>query len=205
VLLSLEGRNATPRFHQSYCWCGNRLAADGARAASGEVADDRSSWFNKRRWTWSIYCRFRRAVARARLDRRTILIEYQFGEGSVERYSAIAAEFVTRKVNIIVTSSTPAVLAAKNATSNIPIVFSSAGDPVATGLVESLVHPGGNITGLGFQTIETAGKRIQLLRQVIPDLRQLAILGNSNESASAGEMLAAASAAATISIETKTI
>jgi putative tryptophan/tyrosine transport system substrate-binding protein len=139
------------------------------------------------------------------IDGRTVSIEYQFGEGSTQRYSAIATEFVRRKVDIIVTSSTPAVFAAKNATSEIPIVFASAGDPVATGLVESLAHPGGNVTGLGFQTIDTAGKRIQLLRQVIPDLKQLAVLGNSSDPSSAAEMLAAGSAATSLGLEIQTI
>jgi putative tryptophan/tyrosine transport system substrate-binding protein len=139
------------------------------------------------------------------IEGRTVTIEYEFGEGRIERYSAIAAEFVRRKVDMIVTSSTQAVAAAKNATSKIPIVFASAGDPVATGLVESLAHPGGNVTGLGFQTIDTAGKRIQLLRQIIPDLKRLAILGNPGDPASAAEMLAAGSAAATLGLEIQTI
>ena len=139
------------------------------------------------------------------IEGRTVTIEYEFGEGRTERYSAIAAEFVRRKVDMIVTSSTPAVTAAKNATSKIPIVFASAGDPVATGLVESLAHPGGNVTGLGFQTIDTAGKRIQLLRQIIPDLKRLAILGNPGDPASAAEMLAAGSAAATLGLEIQSI
>jgi putative ABC transport system substrate-binding protein len=148
-------------------------------------------------------------VARLRehgwIEGRTVTIEYEFGEGSIERYSAIAAEFVRRKVDVIVTSSTPAVAAAKNATSKIPIVFAAAGDPVATGLVESLAHPGGNVTGLGFQTIDTAGKRIQLLRQIIPDLKRLAVLGNPGDPASAAEMLAAGSAATTLGLEIQTI
>jgi len=139
------------------------------------------------------------------IEGHIVVIEYRWGEGSVERYSAIAAEFVRRKVDIIVTSSTPAVLAAKHATSEIPIVFPTAGDPIATGLVESLVHPGGNVTGLGFQTIETAGKRIQLLRQIVPNLKRLAVLGNSGDPASAAEMVAAGSAAATLGLENQTI
>jgi putative tryptophan/tyrosine transport system substrate-binding protein len=139
------------------------------------------------------------------VDGQTVTIEYRWGEGRAERYSEIAAEFVRRKVDLIVTNSTPAVLAAKHATSEIPIVFPTAGDPIAAGIVDGLVHPGGNITGLGFQTIDTAGKRVQLLLQVIPDLRQLAVLGNPGDPASAAEMLAAGAAAKTLGLEIQTI
>src|SRR5439155_8387242 len=84
------------------------------------------------------------------IEGRTIAIEYRWGEGRNERFAEIAAEFVRRKVDVIVTSATAAVVAAKQATSVIPIVFASAGDPVGTGLVASLARPGGNLTGLSF-------------------------------------------------------
>jgi putative tryptophan/tyrosine transport system substrate-binding protein len=79
---------------------------------------------------------------------RTVAIEYRWGEGRSERAAEIAAEFVRLKVDVIVTSGTPQVIAAKQATSLIPIVFASAGDPVGSGLVASLARPGGNVTGL---------------------------------------------------------
>src|SRR5215472_1081093 len=92
-------------------------------------------------------------------------------------FAAGAAEFVRLKVDVIVVSGTPAVMASKRATSTIPIVFATAGDPVGNHLVDSLARPGGNVTGLSVQSNELAGKRIELLRKVVPGLRRLAILG----------------------------
>jgi ABC-type uncharacterized transport system substrate-binding protein len=104
---------------------------------------------------------------------RNLAIEYRWAEGRHERLREIAAEFVQIKVDAIVTYATPSVIAAKQATSAIPIVFASAGDPVGTGLVASLARPGGNITGLSGQATDTAAKRLQLLREVVPNLRRL--------------------------------
>ena len=109
---------------------------------------------------------------------RTVAIEYRWTEGRNERAAEIAAEFVRLKVDVIVTYSTPPILAAKQATSVIPIVFAAAGDPVGAGLVASLARPGGNVTGLSLLATDLAGKRIELLREVVPGLRRLAILGN---------------------------
>jgi putative ABC transport system substrate-binding protein len=114
---------------------------------------------------------------------RNLAIEYRWAEGRSERFSEIAAEFVRLKVDVIVTYATPPVIAAKQATSLIPIVFAVAGDPVNTGLVASLAHPGGNVTGLSVQQTELAGKRLELLREVVRDLRRLAIMGNANNPA----------------------
>jgi putative tryptophan/tyrosine transport system substrate-binding protein len=96
------------------------------------------------------------------IEGRTIAIEYRWAEGRTERASEIAAEFVQRRVDVIVTSGTGIVLAAKQATSVIPIVFAAAGDPVGTGLVTSLARPGGNVTGLSLQSSDLAGKRLEL-------------------------------------------
>ena len=106
------------------------------------------------------------------IEGRTIAIDYRWAEGRKERAAEIAAEFARLKVDVIVTQSTPAVLAAKQATSVIPIVFASAGDPVGTGVVASLARPGGNITGLSGQATDTAAKRLELLREVVPNLRR---------------------------------
>jgi putative ABC transport system substrate-binding protein len=111
------------------------------------------------------------------IEGRTIAIEYRWTEGRTERAAEIAAEFVQRRVDVIVTSGTGIVLAAKQATSVIPIVF-VAGDPVGTGLVTSLARPGGNVTGLSLQSSDLAGKRLELLREVVPGLGRLALLGN---------------------------
>ena len=112
------------------------------------------------------------------IEGRTIAIEYRWAEGRSERYAEIAAEFVGLKVDVIVTQGTPAVLAARQATSVIPIVFASAGDPVGTGLVTSLARPGGNATGLSSQQSDTIGKRIEILREVVPGLRRLAVMAD---------------------------
>ena len=109
---------------------------------------------------------------------RDVRIEYRWGEGRSERFAEIAAEFVRLKVDLILTHNTPPTLAANQATSTIPIVFATAGDPVGTGIVASLARPGGNITGLSGQAADTAGKRVELLRELIPDLRHLAILAD---------------------------
>src|SRR5262245_50998206 len=94
---------------------------------------------------------------------RTIAIEYRWGEGSEERFAEVAAEFVRLKVDVILTSGTLAVMAAKQATSLIPIVFATAGDPVGNNLVASLARPGGNVTGLSVQSNELGGKRVEVL------------------------------------------
>jgi putative ABC transport system substrate-binding protein len=112
------------------------------------------------------------------IEGRTVAIEYRWAEGRTERFDEIAAEFVRRKVDVIVTTSTAAVVAAKQATSVIPIVFAAAGDPVGTGLVASLSRPGGNVTGLSVQQTDVAAKRLELLREVVPGLGRLAILAN---------------------------
>ena len=122
------------------------------------------------------------------IEGRTVAIEYRWAEGREERIAQIAAELVRLKVDIIVTSGTPEVLAVKQATSVIPIVFATAGDPVATHLVDSLARPGGNVTGLSVQSDELAGKRIELLREVVPGLRRLAIMGNVDNPLVALEM-----------------
>jgi putative tryptophan/tyrosine transport system substrate-binding protein len=108
---------------------------------------------------------------------RTVAIEYRWAEGRNEP-AEIVAEFVRRKVDLIVTYGTPSILAAKQATSTIPIVFAAAGDPVRTGIVASLARPGGNVTGLSLLATDLTGKRIELLREVVPGLRRLALLGN---------------------------
>jgi putative ABC transport system substrate-binding protein len=122
------------------------------------------------------------------IEGRTVAIEYRRAEGRPERFAEIAAEFVQLKVDVIVTSGDGAVLAAKRATSVIPIVFPVANDPVGSGLVASLARPGGNVTGLSLQQAELASKRIELLHEVLPAVRRLAILGNAGSAAAVSEM-----------------
>jgi len=128
------------------------------------------------------------------IEGRTVAIEYRWAEGRSERIAEIAAEFVRLKVDVIFTVGTGAA-AAKQATSAIPIVFAIAVDPVGTGLVASLARPAGNVTGLSTQTTALAGKRIELLREVFPDLRRLAIIADVSYAGSVievGEVQAAA-------------
>jgi ABC-type uncharacterized transport system substrate-binding protein len=126
---------------------------------------------------------------------RNVAIEYRWPEGRNDRLAEIAVELVRIKVDVIVTTGTPAALAAKQATSVIPLVITTVADPVGSGLVASLARPGGNITGLSLQQADLAGKRLELLREVIPALRRLAILanvGNPNAVPEMGEVRAAA-------------
>ena len=112
------------------------------------------------------------------VEGRNIAIEVRWAEGQSERFAEIAAELVRLKVDVILTHTTPPILAAKQATSVIPIVFATAGDPVGNGAVASLARPGGNVTGLSSQATDTAGKRLELLREIVPEFRRLAILAN---------------------------
>jgi putative ABC transport system substrate-binding protein len=120
------------------------------------------------------------------VDGRTVIIEYRWAEGRRERYGEIASEFVRLKVAVIVTVGS-AIPATMQVTTTIPIVFAIAVDPLGAGMVASLAKPGGNVTGLSTQTIELPGKRIELLRAVLPDLRRLAVLANFNYPAAVHE------------------
>ena len=103
------------------------------------------------------------------IEGRTVAIEYRWLEGRLDRAGEIAAEFVRLKVDVIVTHATAPVIAAKQATSTIPIVFAMKADPVGAGLVASLARPGGNVTGLSNQQTDLAGKRLEMLREVVPE------------------------------------
>ena len=129
------------------------------------------------------------------IDGRNVAIEYRWGEGRAERFAEIAAEFVRLKVDVILAGGTEAAVAAKQATSVIPIVFPSAGDPIGSRLVASLARPGGNVTGLSNLGSGLAAKRLELLREVFPELRRLAVMLNADYSGGvteSGEMDVAA-------------
>ena len=133
-------------------------------------------------------------------DGRNVAIEYRWADGRGERFTEIAAEFVRLNVDVIVTVGS-AVVAAKQVTSTIPIVFAIAVDPVGTGIVASLARPGGNATGLSTQTTELAGKRVELLREVFPGLRTFAIIANVGYSGSVLEIAEVQSAARKVGLE----
>ena len=154
----------------------------------GFLGSNASAW---RPWTEAFAGRLREL---GWIEGRTIAIEYRWSEGRPERNSEIAAEFVRLNVDVIVVNGT-AVPTVKQATWAIPIVFPIAVDPVGGGLVVSLARPGGNVTGLSVQQSDTAGKRLELLREVVPSLRRLAIMtnvGNPQAVLEMGEVQAAA-------------
>jgi len=115
------------------------------------------------------------------VEGKNLAIEDRWAEGKTERFPALAAELVGLKVDVIVTLSWPAAVAAKNATTAIPIVIVGAGDPVGTGLVQSLAHPGGNVTGLGDLATELSAKRLELLKEAVPKLSRIAVLWNAGD------------------------
>jgi len=113
------------------------------------------------------------------VEGKNIIIEWRFGEGKPDRLLALAAELVSLKVDIIVTAGQTVTRAAKEATKTIPIVMTNEGDPVGTGFVASLAQPGGNITGLSTLRPEISGKQLELLKEIVPRLSRVAVLGTS--------------------------
>jgi putative tryptophan/tyrosine transport system substrate-binding protein len=139
------------------------------------------------------------------IENRNVAIEYRWAEGRSERFVEIAAEFVQLKVDLIVASTTPAAIAAKQATATIPIVFATVNDPVSTGVVASLARPGGNLTGLSNQLGDTASKRLELLREIVPGLRRLGIWANVGNPGTVLEMGEVQAAARTLALEVVTL
>jgi putative tryptophan/tyrosine transport system substrate-binding protein len=135
------------------------------------------------------------------IEGRNLTIEYRWAGGHIERLADLANELVRLKVDVIVTHNTPPPLAAKQATSVIPIVFATAADPVGTGIVASLARPGGNVTGLSSQSPDTAGKRLDLLRQIVPGLHRLAFLGEAANPYVEGELREVHVAARSLGLE----
>jgi len=137
-------------------------------------------------------------------DGDNVAIAYRSTEGVKERFAEIATEFAQLKVDVIVTTGSEGVVAARQATSVIPIVFAATADPVAAGLVESLAHPGGNITGLSAQSTETSAKQVEMLREVVPGLRRLAILTNADSPGMMAETASVLAAAGSAGLEVVT-
>src|SRR5262245_27578834 len=124
---------------------------------------------------------FRRGLSEAGyVEGQNLAIEYRWAEGNYDRLPALAADLVSRKVDLIMASSPPSALAAKRATSTIPIVFRSGADPDADGLVASIARPGGNLTGVSFAADELTAKRLELLFELVPRARVMALLVNPN-------------------------
>jgi putative ABC transport system substrate-binding protein len=148
-----------------------RAQQPGKLPTIGFLGTDASAWTT---WTAAFVARLREL---GWIEGRTIAIEYRWSQGRSERVAETAAEFVRLNVGAIVTYG-GAVAAFKRATTSTPIVFAIANDPVGGGLVASLARPGGNATGLSQQSTDLAGKRLELLREIVPGLRRLAILAN---------------------------
>jgi putative tryptophan/tyrosine transport system substrate-binding protein len=135
------------------------------------------------------------------VEGRNILIEYRWAEGQYERFPALIAELIALKVDVIVTAGTPAALAVKKATTSIPLVMAAVGDPIGVGLVASLARPGGNVTGLSAIAPELEGKRLELLREVVPKLSSIAVLWNPDNPFHAGSLKETRAAAQVLGIK----
>jgi putative tryptophan/tyrosine transport system substrate-binding protein len=135
------------------------------------------------------------------IEGRSVTIEYRWAEGRSAQLAEIAAEFIRLKADVILATGTAPALAAKQATTVIPVVFAFAGDPLGAGLVASLTRPGGNVTGLSNQGTDSTGKRIELLRELVPHLRRLAVLGNADYPAAKLEMSEVLAAARTLGLD----
>ena len=139
------------------------------------------------------------------IEGRTVAIQLRWAEGRSEQLAEIAAEFVRLKVEVIVTTGTPPALAAKQATSVIPIVFAAAGDPLGVNLVASLARPAGNVTGLSMQQADSASKRLELLREIVRGLGRVAIMGNVGNPFWVLELSEVQAAARTLGLEVVTL
>ena len=122
------------------------------------------------------------------IEGRNILIEYRWADGKYERFPALIAELAALKVDVIVTAGTPAALAVNKTTPSIPLVMAAVGDPIGVGLVASLARPGGNVTGLSAIAPELEGKRLELLKEVVPKLSHIAVLWNPDNPFQAGSL-----------------
>jgi putative ABC transport system substrate-binding protein len=112
------------------------------------------------------------------VEGRDIVLEFRWAEGRLDRFPELATDLVRLRVDVIHTLSTPAAIAARHATTTIPIVFTGVGDPVGTGVVSSLAHPGGNVTGVSIMATELSGKRLEILREMVPKVSRVAMLWN---------------------------
>lgn len=136
---------------------------------------------------------------------RNIAIEYRYAHGILDQVSALAAQLVRLEVDVLVVGGTVSAQAAKNATTTVPIVFTSVGDPVGSGLVASLAHPGGNVTGLSNLTFDLTGKQIELLKAAAPQVSRVTVLYNPVNAATALGLDEARRAARTLAVELQTL
>lgn len=135
------------------------------------------------------------------VDGRNVQIEYRWADGNYDRFPALVADLLAAKVDVIVTAGTPASQAVKRATTTVPLVMVAVGDPVGTGLVPSLARPGGNITGLSSIAPDLEGKRLELLRELMPALSRVAVFWNPANAFHAGSVKQAQAAAEKLQIK----
>jgi putative tryptophan/tyrosine transport system substrate-binding protein len=139
------------------------------------------------------------------IEGQGIAIEYRYGEGKTERYPALATELVEREVEVIVAGGATATTAAKQATARIPLVMVSVTDPVGVGLVASLARPGGNVTGLSNMSPELGTKRLELLKEIVPQLARVAVLGDSSSPSHTPQWRATESAARSLGVQVQSV
>ena len=139
------------------------------------------------------------------VEGKNILLEYRYADGKVERLSPLAEELVRLPVDIILTAASPAIHAAKRATDTIPIVFATSGNPMATGYIASLAHPGGNVTGLSVMDYELSGKRLELLTEALRKVTRIAVLWNPANGAMVLKMKEVQGAAQGLRVELKSM
>jgi len=142
---------------------------------------------------------------RGYVDGQNVVVEFRFTDGSVDQLPQLAEELVRLKVDVILASSSPSAVAAKKATTSVPIVFVNVFDPVELGLVPSLGRPGGNITGLASTSAELAGKRLQLLRELVPKLRRVGVLSHPPTPSSPKQLQGAEDAARTLGMQVQPV
>jgi len=143
--------------------------------------------------------------ARGYIDGRNVVIEYRFTDGSFDELPRLAAELVRFNVDVILAASAPATFAARSATAKVPIVFAGVYDPVEIGLVTSLARPGGNVTGLSQISVDFGGKRLELLRELVPTLRRVAILWHPANLTNLVQKKGVEVAAHTVGVDTKSV
>lgn len=139
------------------------------------------------------------------IDNKNVTLDYRFADGKFERLDALAAQIIERQPTVILTQSTPAVVAAKKATATIPIVMVSIADPIGAGLVSNLARPGGNITGITNITAELAGKRLEILKEMMPRLSSAAVIINPDDPNARAQMSNAENAAQSLGVQLRPI
>ena len=188
------------RIHLADRWRGGSLAARGTRPAR-QVSCRRLPGARQQASHSAWVAAFAKRLSELGwTEGRNIVIEYRWAAGDNDRMAEFAAEFVQRKVDVIVCSANGVNIASR-ATPSIPIVFAAFNDPVASGLVKSLSQPGGNVTGLTVQPNDLASKRIELLREIVPQMRRLSALANVAGTGFQRETASISRAAAALNIE----